>query len=45
MKGDRSNSFAQNSVHLEVNIDITDELKGRKKGDGAQHEEEDITSE
>lgn len=29
------------SVHLQVDVDVTDELEGSEEGDGAQHEEKD----
>jgi len=33
------------SVHLNVDIDVPNELQGSKEGDGAQHQKKDVTGE
>ena len=38
-------ALPQGSVHLDVDVDVSDELEGGKEGDGAEHEEEDVAGE
>ena len=33
------------SVHLDVDVDVSDELEGGEEGDGAEHEEEHVAGE
>jgi len=38
-------ALPQGSVHLDVDVDVSDELEGGEEGNGTEHEEEHIAGE